>query len=189
MLGTRRAMPIPPVPFDFDHVHGPALYARVEAANGYPVLAATDVARAVVMALLRTSRAFDVAAVAYCVMPDHVHLVLAGQATDSDTRTALRRWKQVSGAAHRRRSGLTLWRPRCAEHVLHDPTALWEAVAYLAGEPVRAGLARVAGEYPWLSVPPACAPRLAGAGRPAPRPDWWPDRITSGCRTGYSSPR
>lgn len=179
-------MPIPPAPLSFDDVHWPALYARVEAAAGYPILATTDIARGVVMALLRTSRAFGVAPVAYCVMPDHVQLVLAGETPESDTRTALRRWKQVSGAGHRQRSGLTLWRPRCAEHALRDSTQLRDAVAYLAGEPVRAGIARAAGEYPWLSVPPACA---RGTGRPPARPDWWPDRVTSGCRTGYSSPR
>lgn len=175
--------------FTFDEVHWPALYARVETRPGYPVLAATDAARAVVMALLRTSRAFGVAPVAYCLMPDHVHLVLAGCASAAEPRTALRRWKQLSGAEHRFRTRQTLWRPKCAEHLLREPAELWEAVAYLVEEPVRAGLVRIAGEHRWLSAPDQVAWRLARAGRPAARPDWWPDRITSGCRSGYSSPR
>ncbi|MCC7034960.1 MAG: hypothetical protein IT179_19210 [Acidobacteria bacterium] len=182
-------MPVPPAALSFDQVHWPALYARVEAEPSYPVLARADVARAVVMTLLRTARPFEVVAVAYCVMPDHVQLVLAALAPGGDTRTALRRWKQVSGAAHRRRSGTTLWRPRCAEHALRDATELWDAVRYLADTPVRAGLARVAAEYRWLSAPAASARPPGGAGRPPARPAWWPDRVTSGCRTGYSSPR
>ena len=32
-----------------------------------------------------------------------------------DPRAALRRWKQVSGSAHRQRTGRTLWQPRSAE--------------------------------------------------------------------------
>ncbi len=183
-------MRFPHDPFTLDDLHWPALYARVETRPGYPVLAQTDAARAVAMALQRTSRAFDVEPIAYCLMPNHVHLVLAGRAADADARTALRRWKQLSGAEHRLRTGQTLWRPKCAEHLLREPAEMWEAVAYLVEEPVRAGLVRLAGEHRWLSAPDFAARRLwRCSSRPAARPDWWPDRITSGCRSGYSSPR
>ena len=141
------------------------------------------------MALLRTSRAFDVEALAYCVMPDHVQVVLAGRSDEADARTALRRWKQLSGGDHRLRTGQTLWRPRCAEHQLEEPGGLWEAVAYLLEEPVRAGLVRAAREHRWVSAPGHARRQPSGSGRAAARPDWWPDRITSGRRSGYSSPR
>jgi len=177
--------------FSLDEAEWPALYARIETVSGYPVLASSDAAHAVVMALLRTVRAFRVEPAAYCVMPDHAQVILAGR-DGSDPRAALRRWKQMSGTAYRQRTGRTLWRPRCAEHLLRDPAALWRAVRYLIDEPVRAGVARTADEFPWLGAPRAVAAvagRRAGAGPPAPRPDWWPARVSSGRRTGYSSPR
>jgi hypothetical protein len=182
-------MPFSSDPFDLDDVQWPALYARVEARPGYRVLAGTDATRAVVMVLLRTAGAFGVASVAYCVMPDHVQVALLGRAGGADPRAALRRWKQLSGGDHRLRTGQTLWRPRCAERLLHEPAELWEAVSYLLEEPVRGGLVRVPAEYRWSWAPESVARHCASAGQPAARPAWWPDRIISGCRSGYSSPR
>ena len=36
-------------------------------------------------------QAFDV--LAYCVMPDHVHILLEGQSDEADFRRAMRVWK------------------------------------------------------------------------------------------------
>ena len=54
-----------------DDLHLPAVCARVDTRDGYPALAQVDIARAVVMELLRTTARFEVEVVAYCVMPDH----------------------------------------------------------------------------------------------------------------------
>ena len=120
-----------------DDLHLPAVCARVDTRDGYPALAQVDAARAVVMELLRTTSRFDVEVVAYCVMPDHFVSLFAGRIQNADQRGALRRWKQVSGSAHRERTGRTLWQPRCAEWLINDVPNLWEVAAYLVLEPVR----------------------------------------------------
>jgi REP element-mobilizing transposase RayT len=176
-----------------DGLHLPALCARVATRDGYPALAQVDIARAVVMELLRTTARFDVEVVAYCVMPDHAAVLLAGRGQEADQRAAVRRWKQVSGRAHRERTGRTLWQPRCAEWPIDDVPSLREVAAYLVLEPVRRRIVRSVADYRWLSAPPAVLGHLASRGRTPPAPEWWPAEETGALiaapRSGRSSPR
>jgi putative transposase len=49
------------------------------------------------------------AILAYCFMPDHVHLLVEGQATDSDCRRFIARAKQLSGFHFQKVFGQRLW--------------------------------------------------------------------------------
>ena len=89
---------------------------------------------------------------AYCLMPNHVHLIAVPKSED-----ALRR---AIGEAHRRytrhvnfREGWRghLWQGRFASFPLDD-THLYSAVRYVELNPVRAGLARAPDECPWSSA-------------------------------------
>lgn len=89
---------------------------------------------------------------AYCLMPNHVHLVVVPSSEDGVRRAI--------GEAHRRytrrvnfREGWRghLWQGRFSSFVMDDPYLL--AVArYVESNPVRAGLAQAPGEYPWSSA-------------------------------------
>lgn len=176
----------------FDDLHLPAVCARIDTRDGHPALAPVDTARAVVLALLRTAIRFEVEPVAYCLMPDHVNLLLAGRAEGANPRAALRRWKQVSGAEHRQRTGCTLWQPRLLEWTVNDVVSMGEVAAHLVLEPVRRQMVRTVEDYRWLSAPPAVLGHLARRG-PAPLPpEWWPPELaspTSGRRSARSPPR
>lgn len=89
---------------------------------------------------------------AYCLMPNHVHLVAVPKSEDG-----LRR---AIGEAHRRytlrvnsREGWTghLWQGRFASVVLEEAHLL-AAVRYVERNPVRAGLVATAEEWPWSSA-------------------------------------
>jgi REP element-mobilizing transposase RayT len=176
-----------------DDLHPPAVFARIETRDGYPALEHTDHARAVVMALLRTVSRYEVEPVAYCLLPDHIHLLLASRTEGADPRAALRRWKQVSGAAHRERAGRTLWKPRSAEWSVEDMASLWGVAAYLVMEPVRRRVVRTVDDYRWLSAPPEVMRQLASRGPAPPQPAWWPRERqalpTFGPRSAHSPPR
>lgn len=89
---------------------------------------------------------------AYCLMPNHVHLVAVPESEDG-----LRR---AIGEAHRRytlrvnaREGWLghLWQGRFASVVL-DEAHLLAAVRYVERNPVRAGLVASAEQWPWSSA-------------------------------------
>jgi putative transposase len=113
---------------------------------------------------------------AYCLMPNHVHLIAMPQTADA-LRAAL-------GEAHRRYTRRInfakgwrghLWQGRFASVVLDGPHLL-AAVRYVERNPVRAGLCRSAWKYPWSSAAAHVAGRDDELVKTAPlqglAPDW-----------------
>jgi putative transposase len=93
-----------------------------------------------------------VAVWAYCLMPNHVHLIVVPQSEDG-----LRR---AIGEAHRRYSRRInfrkrwrghLWQGRFASFVMDEPYLL-TCACYVERNPVRAGLCRRAAAYRWSSA-------------------------------------
>ena len=93
---------------------------------------------------------------AYCLMPNHIHLVAVPAATTSlacslrDSHTAYSSYINRSQAD----SG-HLWQGRFFSCVL-DEAHLWAAVRYVERNPVRAGLVKRAADYPWSSAAAHC---------------------------------
>ena len=94
---------------------------------------------------LRT--AFQV--IAYCFMPDHLHLLCEGLAVDSSLTAFVHDAKLRSGYTAIRRTGHRLWQEGFYDHVLRDEDAAVSVVRYIVANPVRAGLAREIGKYPF----------------------------------------
>src|SRR3954453_21308361 len=59
--------------------------------------------------LLRTADDYRVEIVAYCFMPDHLHLLIEGIAADSDLLKFIRRFRQRRGRSFRSRFDGYLW--------------------------------------------------------------------------------
>ncbi|HWU38555.1 MAG TPA: transposase [Candidatus Acidoferrum sp.] len=94
----------------------------------------------------------QVAVWAYCLMPNHIHLIAVPQSADG-----LRR---AIGEAHRRYTRMVnfregwrghLWQGRFASFVLDEPYLL-TAARYVELNPVRAGLINSPSRYPWSSA-------------------------------------
>jgi putative transposase len=104
----------------------------------------------VVSQILRASRENDFAVIAYCFMPDHLHLLLEGTAQNSDLCRFARDAKQYSGFHYQRRFGQKLWQPSYYDRVLRDDEDTWNVARYIVENPLRAGLAQRADEYTFL---------------------------------------
>jgi putative transposase len=98
--------------------------------------------------LLHAAGLFEVAIPAYCFMPDHVHVVVTAESERSDLLGLMKYFKQTTGYAYSRSRGGPLWQPGYHERVLRDDEATESVVRYVLENPVRAGLAKAAGEYP-----------------------------------------
>ncbi len=86
---------------------------------------------------------------AYCFMPDHVHLLIEGLRDDSNARKFIVKSKQCSAHAHAKEFGTRLWQPWGYEHVLRDDESAVTTARYILENPVRAGLAKAVTEYPF----------------------------------------
>lgn len=104
---------------------------------------------------------------AYCLMTNHVHLIVVPTTEESMARVLqalqLRHAQKVN--AQNEWTG-HLWHGRYYSCPMDD-AHLWEAVRYVESNPVRAGLVDAAEQYDWSSAPPHCGLR----GDPVPSAD------------------
>jgi putative transposase len=89
---------------------------------------------------------------AYCLMPNHVHLIVVASDPLSLARTMHRAHGQYAQWVNARQgwSG-HLWAHRFYSAPMDD-AHLWAAVRYVESNPVRAGLTARAEDYPWSSA-------------------------------------
>jgi REP element-mobilizing transposase RayT len=83
----------------------------------------------------------------YCIMPDHFHVILQGADGSADTWRAMVAFKQRSGFWFSRHRASTLWQKDFYDHILRSEDEIRDALAYVAANPLRAGLVRDPAEY------------------------------------------
>jgi putative transposase len=104
-----------------------------------PIFATHDVVDLVTSQIVRAGTESAVQVIAYCFMPDHVHIVVEGIGEHSDLRVFLKLSKQYSGYRYKQRTGRRLWQPYLYEHVVRDEESLARTVRYVVENPVRRG--------------------------------------------------
>jgi putative transposase len=100
--------------------------------------------------ILRSATENRFAIVAYCFMPDHLHLLIEGQTNDSDAKRFITRAKQYSGFYYAKTYHQALWQRYGFEHVLRDDQITRVVARYILENPVRAGLAECVADYPFV---------------------------------------
>jgi putative transposase len=103
----------------------------------------------VLLQIQRAAREERFALIAYCFMPDHVHLLVEAQADDSDARQFINALKQYSGFYFKQRFGQQLWQRYGFERTLRDDEASLSVARYILENPVRAKLVRSPEDYPF----------------------------------------
>ena len=101
--------------------------------------------------ILRAGKNNDIETVAYCFMPDHLHLIAEGVSETADLKRFIAGAKQVSGFEYAQANrGSRLWQRYGFEHVLRDDESTQRAVRYILENPVRAGLVEHPRDYPQI---------------------------------------
>jgi len=106
----------------------------------------------VVIAAICKGEATDYRLHTWVVMPNHVHLLLTPHI---DPSVLLRRLKGASARAANQLLGLAgqpFWQAESYDRLVRSQAEFERIEAYIIQNPVRAGLARSAEEYPWCSV-------------------------------------
>jgi putative transposase len=100
--------------------------------------------------IVRAAEPSGMAIVAWCYMPDHLHLLVEGTRPDADALRFINAAKQGSGFQFSRRFGDRLWQRYGHERVLRGDEDTRTVVRYLIENPVRAGLATDVRQYPHI---------------------------------------
>jgi len=89
---------------------------------------------------------------AYCLMPNHVHMIIVPSTQDGLRRTFADAHRRYTGHINARLKVTGhLWQGRFGSVVM-DEEHLYHAVRYVSLNPVRAGLVRHAAEWEWSSA-------------------------------------
>ena len=95
--------------------------------------------------ILDVSAARGTLVYAWCIMPDHVHLLLQ----DSDIVAFVRMIKgRVSPYSRRLEPGRKLWQRSFYDHALRSEETIFDVARYIFGNAVRAKLVTAASDYP-----------------------------------------
>jgi len=86
---------------------------------------------------------------AYCFMPDHVHILAMGIRVDSSLTGFLKNYKQVTAFRYKQKTGRILWQKSFYDHILRKDEDLRGVIQYILANPVRRGLVVSAGDYPY----------------------------------------
>ena len=87
---------------------------------------------------------------AYCVMPDHMHILAAAAADSSNLVKFVEAFKQDTAVVFQRKSRRRLWQFKYYDHVLRTSEPPDRVAWYIWLNPVRQGLCQLPAAYPFL---------------------------------------
>jgi putative transposase len=135
---------------DAEAYQGPCAFSvTVSTWQRAPVFTEPSEVTSRVQALEDAARQHWFAVLAYCFMPDHLHLLVEGS-DGSDLSRFMKAFKQTTSFHHKERTGKSLWQRSYYDHVIRNEEDEQAALAYILENPVRAGLVENFDEYPFL---------------------------------------
>jgi putative transposase len=129
------------------HYTGPLVYhLTFVTRERLPAFKADEVVQPCLEALEVACERHGFDTLAFCFMPDHLHLLLAGR-DGSSLRDFAHHFKQVSSYRFKRGHGAALWQISYYDHVVRRDEDVEQIAAYIWDNPVRAGLVESRLEY------------------------------------------
>ncbi len=92
---------------------------------------------------------------AYCLMPDHLHLLVHGVAPDADLLQFVKTFKHKTTFLFLKHTGKTIWQTSFYDHILRPGEEPAKVAGYIWLNPVRAHLTENPATYPYNGPPEA----------------------------------
>jgi putative transposase len=106
---------------------------------------------------------------AYCIMPDHLHLLVEGSKDSSNLLAFMAEFKQQTAKEWRKLYRSTLWQKKFYDHILRRASSPETVAWYIWMNPVRKGLCQEPQQYPHSG-----SFTVDWKGRPQPAEAWAP---------------
>lgn len=86
---------------------------------------------------------------AYCLMPDHVHLLVQGMSAPCDLLEFIRVFKLRTAFEFKKSHGARLWEKSYYDHTLRQADAIEDVASYIWQNPVRKKLCAFPSDFPF----------------------------------------
>jgi len=125
-----------------------------------------------IIARLRSHAACGFFIHAYCVMPDHIHILAVGASESSNLVKLVEAFKQETAAEFMRRMNRPLWQFKYYDHILRARDSADRVAWYIWLNPVRKGLCTNPADFPFSGSFTEMGRRLLAGSSAAV--DWFP---------------
>jgi putative transposase len=150
-MGIDKNKPFPRRPRlkDFDYIGTYAYFLTILTKDHTVCFKEAEVIGSLIDMLIETARSerFDV--LAYCFMPDHLHLLVIGKDDKSNLKKFINLFKQKSGYWFKKNYNMNLWHISYYDHILRKEESIENVASYILENPVRKGLVSDFREYPF----------------------------------------
>ena len=134
----------------FDYTGGYRYLLTICTQHRLRVFITRDAVDVVLLQLLQSARDERFAVIAYCFMPDHLHMLVEGIDPASDLPEFVRIFKQRSSFRWKNAFGTELWQRSYYERVLRGDESSIDAARYVLANPLRAGMVESVEDHPFL---------------------------------------
>jgi putative transposase len=121
--------------------------------------------------LLAEAKNHGMSVYAYCVMPDHLHVLVEGRLPASDLLSFVKEFKQRTELEFHAKYGREFWQKKFYDRILRPKDSPERVATYIWMNPVRQGLCRSAVEYPYSGSTVVDWEEIARVTEPSV-PDW-----------------
>jgi putative transposase len=148
-MGIDKNKPFPKRPRlkDFGYIGTYAYFVTILTKDRATYFREVEVVDSLIGILVETARSerFDV--LAYCFMPDHLHLLVSGEDDNSNLKKFINLFKQESGYWFKKNYNRNLWHISYYDHILRKEESIEGVAMYILENPVRRGLVSDFSEY------------------------------------------
>jgi REP element-mobilizing transposase RayT len=132
----------------FDYRGGLVAHVTIVTRLRQPLFTDDNLAQKCLQALMESARRFDAQLYAYCLMPDHLHL-LVDIGANATLKEFVHHFKTVSSFRLKQATGQSPWQTSYHDRVLRRDEDTETVQAYVWENPVKAGLAEAWDAYPY----------------------------------------
>jgi len=148
-MGIDKNKPFPKRPRlkDFEYIGTYAYFVTILTKDRGAYFRQVEVVDGLIAILVKKARSerFDV--LAYCFMPDHLHLLVIGKDDNSNLKKFINLFKQESGYWFKKNYNENLWHISYYDHILRKEESIEGVAMYILENPVRRGLVSDFREY------------------------------------------
>ena len=136
----------------FDYSTPRAYFIIICVKNGEAVFSDKKLAEKIIEYLRKNKDKNNYKVYTYCLMPDHLHLLLNPADSNIPVSKFLQTLKSQTGFRYKKEHGIPLWQRGFYNHVVRKNEDLVKIAQYVLNNPIRKGLTQKAEEYPFSGM-------------------------------------
>jgi len=148
-LDPKEPFPKRPRLKNFDYIGTYAYFLTILTKDHDAYFKEAEIVSHLISILLETAKSEGFDVLAYCFMPDHLHLLARGIDDKSNLKRFMSVFKQKSGYWFKKNYDEDLWHISYYDHVLRREESMEDVALYILGNPVRKGLVSDFRQYPF----------------------------------------